>query len=100
MPDLHQSFGRDGPRAGAALFVEKIHDFAQRFGIGAVPQVSAIATNGDESDLLKLFEVMGKRGGGYAQFILYFAGDHSGGVRCEKETEDLQTGLGPEGGKP
>jgi hypothetical protein len=94
MSDLHQSFRRDRARPRAALFVKKIHDFAKRLRIGAIPQVRSFPPNGDESYLLELFEVMGKGGGRYAQFFLYFASDHSGWVRREKQTQDLQTGLG------
>jgi hypothetical protein len=97
--NLDDGFRGNGAGAGAAFLVEKVEDFAQSVGVGGIPEKGAIAANVDEAHLFELLEVMGKRGSGNAKLFLDFASNHSGGMRCKKETKDLQARLGAECGK-
>jgi len=96
---LNHGFGGDSTGTCAAFFIEKIQNFAQRIGVGGVPEKRALAANFHEADLLELLEMMGKRGSRDAEFFLNFAGDHAGGVSGKQQTQDLQARLGAECGK-
>jgi hypothetical protein len=97
--DVDNSFFGDGTISRAAFVVEKTKHFAESVGAGRIPEKCAGAADANEADLAKLFEMVRKGGGGDVEFILNFTRDHSGGVRGEQQTHNLQTGLGAESGE-
>src|SRR5580704_2851461 len=50
--NLHDGFGRDGAAARAALFVEKVQDFAQSVSVRGIPEIGAFPAHIDKADLL------------------------------------------------
>jgi hypothetical protein len=97
--DVDNGFFRDGAISRAAFVVEKTKHFAESVGAGRIPEKCAGAADANEADLAELFEMVRKGGGRDVEFILNFTSDHSGGVRGEKQTHNLQAGLGAESGE-
>jgi len=62
---------------GAALGIQKAKQILERIGIRAIPEESALATNGDEFLISELVQVMGKRGIGYFEFRLDVSDYHT-----------------------
>jgi hypothetical protein len=96
---LDDGFGGNGAAAGAALLVEEVHDFAQGIGIGRIPEISAFAAYMDKANLFQLFQVMRKRGRGDSEFLLDLAGNHAFRMSGKEQAENLEAGLGTEGGE-
>jgi len=97
--DLDDGIGGNGAAAGAALLVEKVHDFPQGIGIGRVPEKRAFAAHVDKPDLFQLFQVVGKGGCRDSKFFLHFAGNHSVGVGGKEQPENLEARLSAESGE-
>jgi hypothetical protein len=96
---LNDGFNGDGASARAAFLIEKIQDFAQRVGVRGIPKIGAFAADVDEADLLQLFQMVRERGSRNPEFLLDFAGDHTGWVGCQEQPENLEAGLGAESGE-
>jgi len=99
LSDVNERFQREGAAAGAAFFIEKIHNLAEGAGICGVPKVGAFAADSDEPNLFQLFQMMRERGGRNSELFLNFAGNHPCGVGGKEQTEDLQAGLSAERSK-
>src|SRR5690242_4993130 len=97
--NLNDGFDGYGARTRAALFVEESENLAEGIRAGGVPEKGAFAAGLHEADLLELFQMMGKRGGGNFELVLKLAGDHSCRMRRKKKADDLKTGFGAERGK-
>jgi hypothetical protein len=97
--DVDNGFFGDGAISRAAFVVEKTKHFAECVGAGRIPEKCAGAADANEADLAELFEMVRKSGRRDVEFILNFASDHSGGVSGEKQTHNLQAGLGAESGE-
>jgi hypothetical protein len=90
---LDDRFCRNGAAARAALFIKKIHDFAEGIGVRGIPEIGALAAHMDEADLFQFFQVVRKSRSGNAKLFLHFAGNHAVGVSGKKETENLKARL-------
>jgi hypothetical protein len=97
--DVDDGFFGDDAISRAAFVVEKTQHFAESVGAGRIPEKCAGAADANEADLAELFEMVRKGGRRDVEFILNFTSDHSGGVRGQKQTHNLQTGLGAESGE-
>ena len=97
--DVDNGLFGDGAISRAAFVVKKTKHFAESVGAGRIPEKCTRAAHANEADLAELFEMVRKGGRRDVEFILNFASNHSGGVRGEKHTHNLQTGFGAEGGE-
>jgi hypothetical protein len=93
--------GLDWHSAGtrATLFIEKIQDFAQSIRVRGVPEISALAADVDEADLLQFLEMMRKRRSRDAEFLLHFPGNHPVRVSGEEKPQNLQARLRAKSGE-
>jgi len=96
---VDNGFFGDGAISRAAFVVEKTQHFAESVGAGRIPEECASAADANEADLAELFEMVRKGGRRDVEFILNLTSDHSSGVRGQKQTHNLQTGLGAESGE-
>ena len=97
--DLDNGISGNGAAARAALFIEEVHDFAQCVGISRIPQKSTLAAHVDKTNLFQFFQVVRKGGSGNGELFLDLAGNHAFGMSGKEQPENLETGLGAEGGK-
>jgi len=96
---VDNGFFGDGAISRAAFVVEKTQHFAESVGAGRIPEKCASAADANEADLAELFEMVRKGRRRDVEFILNLTSDHSSGVRGQKQTHNLQTGLGAESGE-
>jgi hypothetical protein len=96
---LDNGFGGDGASARAALLVKEIEHFAKRVGVRRIPKIGALAAHMDETHLFQLFQMVRKCGGGDAELLLDFTGDHSGGMGSQEQAKNLEAGLSAESGE-
>src|SRR5258708_39819912 len=97
--NLNKGFRRHRAAPGAALFIQKAQNFAQRVGVRGVPQKSSVSADVNQADLLQFFQMMRERGGGNVQLLLNLTGHRAGGMHREKKTQDGQTRFGAQRGK-
>jgi hypothetical protein len=63
--------------SGAAFGIQKAKKILESIGIRAIPEESALPTNGDEFLISEFVQVMGKRGVGYFEFRLDVSDYHT-----------------------
>ena len=90
-------FGIDGVIAGAAFGIKKFEQFPERCLVGAVPKIGAFAANADEILVAQFIEMVGKGGGGDAEFGDEVADDHAVGMRGEEKAEGAEARRSPDG---
>src|SRR5258708_27842402 len=88
--NLNKGFRRHSAAAGAALFIQKAQNFAQRIGVRGVPQKSSVPADVNQADLLQFFQMMRERGGGNVQLFLDLPGPPPRGMNRPEETQECQ----------
>jgi hypothetical protein len=76
--------------ARAALGVEETEKSFEGFGVGAIPEVGAVAAHSDQVFVFQLVEVMRERGVGDVDLGLDIADDHAFGLSGHKELHDAE----------
>lgn len=76
--------------ARAALGVEETEESFEGVGVGAIPEVGAVAAHGDQVFVFQLVEVMRERGVGDVDLGLDIADDHAFGLSGHEELHDAE----------
>src|ERR1700678_985367 len=98
LADLNYVARCDGFISGATLGVEKLQNFLQRLGVGAVAKVSALSADDDQAFVPQLVEVMRQRGIRNIKIGLDFTNDQAFGMGREEQRHKAEAWLGAEYG--
>ena len=85
--------------ARAAFGIEEDEKILEGVGVGAIPEVGAFATHGDEVFVSELVEAVRERGIGDVDFGLDVADDHALGFSGHEQLHDAQARFGAHGGE-
>src|ERR1700730_15832598 len=85
--------------ARAAFGIEEAEKILEGVGVGAIPEVGAFATHGDEVFVFELVEVVRERGIRDVDLGLNITDDHAFGFGAHQKLHDAEARFGAHGGE-